>query len=327
MIILPKERPVLKKLNSYYIRLHKLVEHCQGEFGSGIIHFYSPTAEGMVFFDKDEILNGVFVSNKAEKQGQQALDLLLGSDDYNFTINVYQVALELIDFWAQMPKAEIIYKDLSTEFTDFEVLFNKMKSEKLTGFFNISLNNDEGSALYFLSNGEVVGGSYSWQIFGGLGAKENHELLVTTLKTGGGTFDVIKIPSGKTSAENKIKVSGEKQTSVNVLVLLEEFLSIVEKEVLAHTKIKKDFSLLLKNKFVQKANKYPFLDPFAAEFEYADRKITYSGVSTDKEVVCGVIESVKELVEELGVLFQVMDASGAWRQKYEKVIRDYKIEF
>lgn len=327
MLILPKEKPVLKKLNSYYIKPYKLVEHCQGEFGCGGIHFESPSAQGIVFFDKDEVLNGIFVSNEAETQGQQALDLLLGSDDFNFTINVFHIVPELIDFWAQMPTAENIYKELSTEFTDFEVLFNKMKSEKLTGFFNISLNNEEGDALYFLSNGEVVGGSYSWESVGGLGSSENLDLLFTKLKTTGGTFNINKISSEKAIVENEIKDVIAQKTPENVLEPLEELLSIVEGEVSKNRKIKGDFSLLLKNKFVQKANKYPFLDPFAAEFEYANHQIIYTGTSSDKEVVGGVIESVKELAEELGVLAPVMDALGPWGQKYVSIIKDFGVEF
>lgn len=327
MVILPKEKPVLGKLNSYYLRLRKLLEHCQGEFGSGCIHFEAPAAEGMVFFDKDEVLNGVFVSKEGETEGPQAIDTLLDAVGYNFTINIFYIAPELVYFWAHMPMAKVIYKNLSTEFTDFEVLYSKMRSEKLTGFFNILLNNGEGSALYFLNNGEVVGGSCSWKIVGNFGSKENLDLLFTKLKTVGGIFHVNKISSLNALVGYETKEPVGQQTSLNVFESLEELLIIVERTGLENRKMKEKFSLLLKNKFVQKADQYTFLDPFAAEFEYAGHKITYAGSSTDKEVFRGVVESVKELAGELGILPQVQDAAGAWRQKYVEMIREFDINF
>ena len=111
MIIFPQEKPILNKLNSYYVQADKLVEHCQGEFGSGIIQFDSPKAKGVVFFDVGEVLNGAFENTSSSLNGQQAIDKLLRSDEYNFSISVYHVAPELIDFWAQMPMSENIYKE------------------------------------------------------------------------------------------------------------------------------------------------------------------------------------------------------------------------
>lgn len=327
MVILPKEKPVLGKLNSYYLRLRKLLEHCQGEFGSGCIHFESPAAEGMIFFDKDEVLNGVFVSQDGETEGQQAIDTLLKADGYNFTINIFHIAPELVYLWAHMPTAKVIYKNLSTEFTDFEVLFSKMKSEKLTGFFNILLNSGEGRALYFLNNGNVVGGSCSWESVGDFGSKKNLDLLFTKLKTVGGIFHVNKISSLNALVGDETKEPVGQQTSLNVFESLEELFVIVERTGVENRKMNEKFSLLLKNKFVQKADQYNFLDPFAAEFEYADHKITYAGAATDKEVFRGVVESVKELAGELEILAQAQDAAGAWRQKYVEMIREFGINF
>lgn len=327
MIILPKEEPVLKKLNSYYVNLQKLIEHCQGEFGSGGVHFESPTAEGLLFFDKDEMLNGVFASKEGEIEGQQALEILLGADDYNFEVSVFLIDPELVDFWAHIPKAKTIYKDLTTEFTDFEILFNKMRAEKLTGFFNIALNNGAGSALYFLSNGEIVGGSYSWDSAGGFGSSENLDLLFKKVKAAGGTFHVNEITSGKVSPGDEASISSGQPVSGGVLEPLEDLLGIVEGIVTKNRKIKDDFNLLLKNKFIQKANQYTFLDPFAAEFEYADHRITFTGTSSDKEIARGVVESVKELAEELGVLPQMLEAAGPWLQNHSKMLKESGIDF
>jgi len=52
MLIIPKEKPDIGNLNSYYLDIRKLIEHCQGELGSGAICFKGPGEEGAIFFDK-----------------------------------------------------------------------------------------------------------------------------------------------------------------------------------------------------------------------------------------------------------------------------------
>ena len=63
MIIIPKEKPVIENLNSYYLDIKKLLEHCQGTTGSGGIHFVSPSSECVIFFDQDRIMNST-IQNK-----------------------------------------------------------------------------------------------------------------------------------------------------------------------------------------------------------------------------------------------------------------------
>ena len=53
MVIIPKEKPIIENLNIYYLDVRKLLEHYQGEVGSGGIYFEGHTAEGVIFFDKD----------------------------------------------------------------------------------------------------------------------------------------------------------------------------------------------------------------------------------------------------------------------------------
>jgi len=77
MVVVPKEKPFVENLNSYYLNVKKLVEHFQGEIGTGAVHFQSPKEEGFIVFDKDDILNGCY-QNKTEKVvGEDAIDHLM----------------------------------------------------------------------------------------------------------------------------------------------------------------------------------------------------------------------------------------------------------
>jgi hypothetical protein len=53
MVVIPKQQPVLENLNVYYLKVKKLLEHFQGEIGSGGVYFKSHAAEGVIFFDQN----------------------------------------------------------------------------------------------------------------------------------------------------------------------------------------------------------------------------------------------------------------------------------
>jgi hypothetical protein len=84
---------------------------------------------------------------------------------------------------------------------------------------------------------------------------------------------------------------------------------------------------LLNRKFVEKADRYPFLDPFAAEFKYADEKIKFDGDTTDKELTQGVLESITELAAELDALTQFKSNLVTWMKKYSEEVKLFDIKF
>ena len=63
MLIVPKEKPLLENLNSYYLDISRLLEHYQGELVSGVFHFRSTSSEGAIFFENNVVLEGIY-SNK-----------------------------------------------------------------------------------------------------------------------------------------------------------------------------------------------------------------------------------------------------------------------
>ena len=247
-------------------------------------------------------MNGIFQDKAELVEGKDAVDRLLEFvERNNCSINVYNIGAEQVHFWSNLSNAAEVYKDLSTEFTDLEGLVRKMGSEGFTGFINISLQNEGGGGLLFFMNGQLNGGSYSWEEGVVSGSEENNELLIQKTVESGGTFDVVEIPLSKGDLEGESTGDPSKHSS-ETITSLEELLALLERAISSNKKIKAPFSKLLKKKFLEKANKYPFLDPFAAEFEYSDQEISYVGGASDTDLAKGVIESVKELAEELGVL-------------------------
>ena len=326
MLITPKESPDIGNLNSYYLDTKKLIEHCQGELGSGAIHFKGPAEEGLIFFDKDEILDGTLQNKDGELGGKGAIKRLLdAAGDNSYVIDIYRIDQEKIYFWSNIRGAKKIYKDLSTEFTDLDGLINKMISEKLTGFIEVSINENREGGFIFFNNGEIIGGSYSWGKGELDGSKESQKFLIEKTKELGGIFHVNRISFAKEEESESKEIREE--SSSNVIAALEELLVIFEKIFTSKNKSKTDFNTLLRKKFVQMVDKYVFLDPFAGEFDYDNQKITFAGDASDEELVNGIIESVEDLAGELGILPQLAEELGPWSKKHAKEVARFGISY
>jgi hypothetical protein len=327
MVVIPREKPVIENLNIYYLDVKRLLEHYQGEIGSGGIYFKSNLAQGVIFFDKDDLLNGFFQDKSVELSGPQAIDRLLNSgDEVNFSVSIYQLDPQEVHFWASVPAAEKIYKDLSTEFTDLQGLIKKMRSERLTGYIDVSILGGKESGLIFFLNGKVMGGSFSWENGGLSSDVENQKRLIRKTKETGGSFNVCRIAlANMRSTDGQAPLGSE--VSAQVLEMLAELLAILEKVVSSQKNMRIDFSRLLKKKFLENAERYDFLDPFAGEFEYVDHKILYEGRASAERIVAGVTVSVRELAKELGLLPALVDQLNLWRRTYEEEIRTYEITF
>lgn len=325
MVIIPREKPVLENLNIYYLDVKKLLEHYQGEIGTGGVYFKSHAAEGVIFFDKDDLLNAFYEEKDLNFVGSQAIEHLLNSGGhYNFTVNIYQLSLEEVYFWASIPSAEKIYEGLSTEFTDLEGLIRKMSSEKLTGYIDVTIGGGQQKGLIFLINGKIVGGSYSWDSGEPGPSKKNQELLIRKTKEAGATFNVCRIPISKLKTEGETRKTAK--PSEEILRMLEELMIIFENSVASRKRMKADFTKLLKKKFVENADKYAFLDPFAGEFDYTNRTIDFSGAASDRELIDGVVNSIRELAQELGILQQLKGASVEWSDKYASQLENFSIK-
>jgi len=328
MIILPKEKPIIQGLNSYYLDVRKLFEHYQGEVGSGAVYFHSSTADGVVFFDKDELLSGLLEGRDGDVvKGSDAVEKLISMvEELNFTLNVYAIDSEKVYFWANIPAAETIYRDLSTEFTDLEGLINKMVSEKLTGYIEVAIQEGNESGLIFFINGQIIGGSYSWGEGELNGSQESRNELVQKTKDSGGMFHVSRISPEKGGPASADRESAPPpRAEEDVIVPLQEFLEIFERTAVGGKFLKGDFGTFLKKKFVEKADIYAFLDPFACEFSYTDHRISYTGTASNAELVQGVVDSIRELAQETGAWSRFSDEIGPWKEKYSGMLARFGI--
>ena len=331
MLVIPREKPTLGHMNSYYVQIPRLIEHFQGEVGGGALHFKSTSSEGILYFDKDEILNGFVSGRKGESTGRDVIDqLILSTESTNYSLSVYQIRTEDIYFWSAIPDAKRIYQNLSTEFTDLEGLVKKMGTEELTGFIEVMIGQSREGGLIMLNNGQVCGGSYSWGAGDSLRDDKDLAQLIKMTKERGGLFHVSRmqpVERAESMAETELEVEDLAPTpSLRVLTAVEELMVIFERTAQKVRNLDGGFATLLNRKFVEKAELYPFLDPFAAEFKYTDQKISFVGDTTDDQLLQGVLESIIEIAEEIGVQAKFKSDLDTWHKKYHDEVQNLKLQ-
>lgn len=333
MIAAPNSKPVVARLNSYYLKLEKLVEHFQGELGAGCIYFKSSEAEGIIYFEADALLNGMFDFKGKTISGKRAIAATLkAASTLNFSVDIFELSPEEVYLWASMCDAKPIYKDLSTEFTDLQALVKKMASEHLTGSIQVSINDGKETGMLLFNNGRILSGFCSWGKSEKWNAEQMMEQIIQKTKDAAGIFTVNQIVPQQEDAKplkrEPIKKAAQKRKAdptfkngiSDALGMLKELLNQFEHVVENQKKLKGQFKILLNKKFIEKADQYDFLDPFAAEFEYTGGDLTFVGQASEMQLVMGVTGAVGELAREIGVYASLKEALRPWFDKYGKAL-------
>jgi len=323
MILMPKEDPVIRDLNSYYLNLERLVEHYQGLLGSGGVHLFASNAQAAVFFDETSIITGIYQSGDALLRGQQANEKLFhAATEDNFAVAVYRIAPVNVYFWASLSHTETIYKGLSSEFTDLEGLIKKMRRERLTGYIEVTIGREGQGGLLFFNNGNLIESSCSW------GKNEaapqaDQDRLIDLSRKNGGVFNVSRILLTEANHEAVAVASPPPAPAAPAegLAMAEELLSALEKAIAQSSRGKAAFDTLLRRKFIEKADRYGFLDPFAAEFSYSEGRIQFTGSAAQAEVIQALAVCSRELIEQLGLAETIRTELAAWRRKYARQIQ------
>lgn len=349
MIIIPREKPVVQELNSYYLNIDKLIEHYQGELGAGAVYFRSPVAEAVLFFDEQSLINGYLEDRSLRLHGKQAVDRIIKmAEGSNFAVSVFRILPERLYFWANLANSQPLYKDLTSEFTDLQGLIRKMEGEKLTGYIEVELNNGSGGLLFF-HQGQVIGGSSPEDSGGSVDrSREYRDDLIEISKKHGGSFNVSKVffeqaeasdsapeayeqtsepgPSQKAAVEQQHPESTGRISRQRVIKMLQDLLVSLESVVRKSRRIRSDFETLLNRKFVEKADKYDFLDPFLAEFKYSGGRVTYEGQVEWGKLIGAVEECVYEIARTNGLLSQLRSRLDSWRKEFADEIEEFEVK-
>lgn len=131
-MLIPKEKPFLTGLNSYYLSIDKFIEHLQGEIGSGCFYCQSADQEILVYFDEQEIIRSIIQDNGERAQNSQNLEFVTQSlAKKNFLVTIYYLDPSSIFFWGQIPSFQRVKAKIRTTDIALPDLFFRLRSETL----------------------------------------------------------------------------------------------------------------------------------------------------------------------------------------------------
>ena len=320
-MIIPKETPCLSGLNSYYLNFEKLIEHLQGEIGSGCLHCQAVDQEILVYFDEREIIRGVIQNNGKHARASQDLDAVLQALTMrNYLITVYYLDPASVFYWAEMPAFQRNKNTVNSTNITLADLAVRLREMKFSGFVDIDTENHRDSALLFFHQGKRCGGSCSWGKGGLSLSEDDYNRLLASIKEADvaifsiGRFVIDEAVPQRADREDSADEIAERQYLSNLDTAIKEFLNIYIN--ILGEKIKTDPIIPLKQKFLDTIHEYPLLDPFTNFFQLnSDGEIVFAPEVNRKEITTGIVECTWKVIFDYRLEKKFRAAVYNWEYK------------
>ncbi len=302
-MLIPKEKPFLTGLNSYYLYIDKFIEHLQGEIGSGCFYCQSADQEILVYFDEQEIIRCIIQDNGERAPISQSLESVIQTlSRKNFLVSIYYLDPSSIFFWGQIPSFQRVKAKLKTTVISLPDLFFRLRQKKFSGFIDVALQGHDDGGILFLHQGERRGGSYSWGT-GGLSPTDNdYNRLLGLLQSNVGTYDIGQfnaeaVIKSESAQENSSTVVEKKDYFSNLETALNEFIELYIQ--VARKKIKTSPLVQLKQKFVDHLDDYSVLDPLNKFYELNEEgTVDFADNAPKEEIAAAIVDCTWKVVED-----------------------------
>jgi len=325
-MLIPETQPVFRGLNSYYVDITKLLEYFRSSNASGCVKVSSIDTNGIVFYSKNKIINPLCNAGGKtyyKNEAISAIKKIAGTRECR--IDVYTIAENQIFFWANLSKARTLYDNLTTDLTDLGKVIRKVETEKITGIIEVSIKNATKPALMLFYQGLLVGVHRPWVDESLTNDDSVVEHLRQETSRHGGSFCVKTIPADEVTAEPQSDALADIKnnfTAAEVLAMVGEMIYALEALVSKRVKGHDPFSVTLKKKFLEKADLYPFLDPFADEFAYGERKVRFDGDATPAELSQAVGGCLLEIADDYRLKGDLENEFSKLRERYPAAMQD-----
>ncbi len=314
-MILPRGEVLHRNLSTAYTDFTALLSTLKtGDF-SGIIEIEFPENKGIIFVDSGAIINAEARLESDSKRviGQDAVQAVLTlSNQKDGMINVYRLAPERVAIVASNLQYEILFKGLSTDFTRLDKLLLKLREDKHNGFIEVLTKGQQALGVLFLERGDPVEMFTTPESGPSVFGRKSIPIFVENAIKQGAIFDIYKSQGkilkkeAKGSDETRgveetkeKKAAGPREDPKELMLILQEIISQAEKLVDGSSRRKGLFHKIFKETLIEKSEEFPFLDPFAGEFEYREGTIQFIGEAAVKDFATGIVEGLVSTLSRL----------------------------
>jgi len=320
-MIFPKGEVIHKNLSTSYTNLNGLLLSLKSEDFSGYVKIGFLDYEAILFMDSGDIINAIEQSGDKKRFGQRAISSIISkAKEQDGMISVYQLSPEMVTVLASTLKREILYKDLSTDFTSLQRLIRKLGDARHTGYIEIALKSGRGTGVIFFQEGEPLETILTAEDGNLISGTNLLNKILEEAQGAGAVFNVYRA-NLPTSSDHMTEI-GEGGDLGDLLRVLQDTISTIETVVDGLIK-KGIFSSELRRALVKKSNEYPFLDPFAAEFRYKDGKIVFTGKTDIHELTRGLGECLGLTIEALSYQFSKKEILHQVKGELDQIKADF----
>jgi hypothetical protein len=280
-MLFPKDRTIYANLNTSFTAFDALLADLAFKRTTGHVDVTFPGYQGALLLSNGEIVQAVEMVDTEKVTGPSAAHHIIArAAEKNGSITVFSLAPEIVALIQRVIDARPLYRDLTSAFTSLERLIAKLRGDGLTGYVEVSVGEGQGMGMIFLSAGDPVE-----CVFQGSGeaitGNQALESIIQSVTNVGGSFNVF-VEAGAPAAAAPAPASAAHDTAFRdeLISFWEDILSRTEKLADGLSKPGR-FLMAFKEVLISRAATYPFLDPFAADFQYANGHITFEGPLPD----------------------------------------------
>lgn len=328
-MLFPKGEIKHQNLSTAFTDLSALLKTLKSEGFSGTVDVEFPGNKGTFFIASGEIINAEARKGADSRRmlGQEAAQVLLSlSNQKDGVLNVYRMPSDRVALVAGTLQSDILFKDLSSDFTRLDRLILKLREERHNGFIEILTKEHKGMGVLFFQDGEIADLFATSESGASLVEKKTIPVFLENVVKQGVIFNVYRSQGKTPLKENPVKETSVQETRVKeppvketavketpvkeppgaggreglkeLIPILQDILSRVEKLVDGVSR-KGTFLKEFKRSLIEKSVEYPFLDPFAGEFEYREGTIGFKGEVGAKEFAKGIGECLQATLNHL----------------------------
>lgn len=313
-MIFPKSNQIYENLNTSFTNFDELLSNLKANQTTGYIQISFWDFEGVLFMDSGAIINGVKEIENIRQIGNSAVKSILEKvEEKDGTISVYSLNPEVVLMLAGSVQGEVKFRDLTSDFADPDKLVHKLINDKHTGYIEFLTNDHKGTAVIFLHNGEIIESFLSLEdkTFSN---DETLSCIYETVAERGAVMNVYK--SGLSVNGTEITTSAN---SSQLMGMWNEIINLIGTHV-----ENESFDQALRKILIEKADKYPFLDPFAGDFIVAKNKIEFKGI-LPANFNMGLAEAIEAILKQVDAS-KINKQMKSLIENHREVIEKYELE-
>ena len=316
-MVIPRGKVVYENLNSSFTNFTELLLNLDATEFIGYLRVNFAEYDGIIYFDKGKIINAVSENGENRKLGQEAVnEITTKAKEKDGTFNVSELSSDIVMLLANLGKGQAVYEDLNSDFSSLDKLITKLKAEQHTGYIEINTEENNVAAIVFLQAGEPVESIMS--VTGQRNAETGKlQKIFDTVSKTKAFFNVYKASLTATNGDDPII-----STTYEIEQLLDVWAALIHAVEKQPDSV--EFNNVFKQTLIEKAEDYPFLDPFAAEFKYADGKIAFEG-NVVQNFSRGLSDVLQSTISKMDIGSRVTMGFDSIKNRFSDVIDKFSI--